>query len=446
MKKFVLVLSLLTLVINVNAQFLKKLNLEDRLVNSNPSDLDEDLGFSSDREVPSSFTLEDYAVVSNQKESSSCTGFAISGALTIMYNHANEINRYSEQLINRFDPFYLYGSLKDLNNMDCISGNGCDCGSYIYEGLDLIENYGCKKWYLTPDFTCSSVISEELLRNMTYMTNQYSIDGYTDLLDYEKVDGDIYFTIDIDKMKSMLSASLPIIGGVVVGDNFSALKTPNVLYSAELGESGRHAITIVGYNDNYKGGAFRVLNSYGSDWGDDGFFWITYEDFMQHGDAAYVMWIEDNWDSFTSETYEKADFYKGPLENDLNWEGPMNSEGNCNGRGILTGETFSAYAYYDNGSAQGTWYWFEDGEDGFWGSVTYDNGTVISEEEWGFSSNQNQDAQINLLQIDNMDINISEEANDDDFTPRMLDRISNNSSVSKKTNFNFNKTNNYNKH
>ena len=35
----------------------------------------------------------------------------------------------------------------------------------------------------------------------------------------------------------------------------------NVLYSAELGESGRHAITIVGYDDNYKGGAFRVLNS-----------------------------------------------------------------------------------------------------------------------------------------------------------------------------------------
>ena len=44
-----------------------------------------------------------------------------------------------------------------------------------------------------------------------------------------------------------------------------------------------------------------------------------------------------------------------------------------------------------------------------------------------------------------MDINISEEATDDDFNPTVLDRISNNSSVSKKTNFNFNKTNNYNK-
>ena len=57
MKKILAISLSLILVINLNAQFLKELNLEDRLVNSNPSDLDEDLGFSSDRIIPSSFSL-----------------------------------------------------------------------------------------------------------------------------------------------------------------------------------------------------------------------------------------------------------------------------------------------------------------------------------------------------------------------------------------------------
>lgn len=40
---------------------------------------------------------------------------------------------------------------------------------------------------------------------------------------------------------------------------------------------GGHTVLIVGYDDFYLGrGALRVLNSWGSDWGDHGFFWIDY--------------------------------------------------------------------------------------------------------------------------------------------------------------------------
>jgi len=445
MKKITIgLMSIFMVAIVANAQYLKELNLEDRLANSNPSDLDESLGFSSDREVPSFFSMEDYAIVSEQK-GQSCTGFSISAAMTIMYNEANKITRYTEQLINRFDPFYIYCALKDVNNIDCVSGDGCKCGSYIYKGLELVENYGCKKWYLSPDFTCSSTITTTLLRDMYYMTSLYTIDGYEDLLDYEKIDGKVYYNIDIDKIKYVLSAGLPVVGGIAVGDRFADLQYPNVLYSAEKGEVGRHAITIIGYNDNYNGGSFRILNSYGSDWGDNGLFWMTYDDFVKKGDAAYVIWVVDNFDSWTAKTYEKADFYKGSLTNELNWEGTMDSEGNCNGRGIFTGESFSAYAYYDHGKANGEWFWFSDEKDGFWGSVIYDDGTVVSREEWGFVANQNPDAQINQLQTDNMDISISEVATEDDFIPTILLRINNNSSKKQSSKFNFNKTNNYNK-
>jgi hypothetical protein len=39
---------------------------------------------------------------------------------------------------------------------------------------------------------------------------------------------------------------------------------------------------IVGYDNNRYGGAFRVLNSWGSTWGDGGFVWIKYKDFAEY--------------------------------------------------------------------------------------------------------------------------------------------------------------------
>jgi len=61
--------------------------------------------------------------------------------------------------------------------------------------------------------------------------------------------------------------------------------------------SGFHALTIVGWNDNYLAsnfntgtqppgnGAFIVKNSWGPDWGESGFFYVSYYDFNQQTDS-----------------------------------------------------------------------------------------------------------------------------------------------------------------
>ena len=75
-------------------------------------------------------------------------------------------------------------------------------------------------------------------------------------------------------------------------DNFSDVK---LSYLPAKGPTGPHAIVLVGYDDNYKGGSFRALNSYGEDWGDDGFFWITYEDFASNlaSSGVFMLYNED---------------------------------------------------------------------------------------------------------------------------------------------------------
>jgi hypothetical protein len=47
---------------------------------------------------------------------------------------------------------------------------------------------------------------------------------------------------------------------------------------------------VIGYDDNLEGGAFQIMNSWGEDWGDRGFAWIPYADFMKFNKEAYGLY------------------------------------------------------------------------------------------------------------------------------------------------------------
>ena len=50
---------------------------------------------------------------------------------------------------------------------------------------------------------------------------------------------------------------------------------------------------IIGY-DNYKyGGAFRVVNSWGKQYGDNGFLWIRYNDFKKYAREVYLFQLKN---------------------------------------------------------------------------------------------------------------------------------------------------------
>jgi hypothetical protein len=62
---------------------------------------------------------------------------------------------------------------------------------------------------------------------------------------------------------------------------------------------GLHAVAVVGYDDSWAGvGGFKIVNSYGSDWGCYGYAWLSYEFVRQYAWEAWWMtsnrppWIE----------------------------------------------------------------------------------------------------------------------------------------------------------
>lgn len=78
--------------------------------------------------------------------------------------------------------------------------------------------------------------------------------------------------ISIDDVKKVLSAGCPVHVSMNTGKAFSSVGRDGVFNAAEgpFGRHGRHAMLIIGYVGNF----FTLKNSWGKDWGDQGFCYI----------------------------------------------------------------------------------------------------------------------------------------------------------------------------
>jgi C1A family cysteine protease len=92
---------------------------------------------------------------------------------------------------------------------------------------------------------------------------------------------------DLNSVKMALANKHPVILGAKLDDSFMSWNSETVYQTAtsteQVGIHSYHAMCIVGY-DNSKGprGAFKVVNSWGTQWGSQGFIWVDYN-FMFNG-------------------------------------------------------------------------------------------------------------------------------------------------------------------
>lgn len=94
-------------------------------------------------------------------------------------------------------------------------------------------------------------------------------------------------SFDTKAIKQSLVEGNPVAIGYLVHSNFLN-PSPNQIYTKPEGEIlGAQSLIILGYNDKKR--AFRVWNSWGKDWGESGYLWISYDSFHSLVRSIYTI-------------------------------------------------------------------------------------------------------------------------------------------------------------
>lgn len=197
----------------------------------------------------------------DQGEQGSCVGWAVGYAARSYYAVTRE-GQPRNHMPAIASPAYIYGAIKPAGN--------CDTGSLITRALNLLAQDGAVSLARHPynDRICPAP--------NRVSSAQFRIAGWRAL------------TIGvIDDAKGALAKGHPVIIGAGMTKDFLRLRG-NVVWRGE-GERipGGHAMTLVGYDERRQ--AFKVINSWGTKWGDGGFGWIGYEAYRAFVRQAYVM-------------------------------------------------------------------------------------------------------------------------------------------------------------
>ena len=105
----------------------------------------------------------------------------------------------------------------------------------------------------------------------------YKITGYSKIINS-----------DIAAIKAMIDIDHPIICAILADNSFQNA-TAGFIWKTFSGSGNLpHCVTICGYDDSKH--AYKVINSWGTIWGDGGFSWIDYDFFpTKAGTYVYVI-------------------------------------------------------------------------------------------------------------------------------------------------------------
>lgn len=91
---------------------------------------------------------------------------------------------------------------------------------------------------------------------------------------------------DLKEVKAQLHAGYPVLIGAKVDEALKMIRSGEKWNS--LGEmTGAHAMVVVGYDDDQR--AFRLMNSWGTGWAENGFCWVDYDLFRRVVNEGYVV-------------------------------------------------------------------------------------------------------------------------------------------------------------
>nr|NQU90421.1 hypothetical protein [Bacteroidota bacterium] len=214
--------------------------------------------------------------VKNQGTCGSCWAFAA----TAYIENLGVQNDLSEQVV-----------------LSCVTTGDCE-GGYFSDALLYFKNTGVPEEncypYIEDNGNCNDKCDDPiLLERITTVSNQLWGSSTT-----------------VSNIKSKLNEGPLVVRMLVPTDNtFNGIPGyQGGIYNYEgstIPNTQGHAVLLVGYDDDQQ--CFKAKNSWGTGWGEDGYFRISFDDvtddvqfgtYARNGSGVYTEW-QNGWDSFT---------------------------------------------------------------------------------------------------------------------------------------------------
>lgn len=199
--------------------------------------------------------------IGNQGSEGSCVAFAVGYA-------ARSVDWYyrTGEMVT-FSPEHLYNQIKFSSD--------CNSGTAMQTALDFLLSKGIVTLASMPYTSGSCSLFPTAAQEAEALN--YRIAGYSKL-----------YTTDRAMMKAMIDVKKAIIYNIIADNSFIAAKAGFIWNTYSGSGSLPHCIVIVGYDDNRN--AWKIMNSWGTGWGDSGFGWIDYDFIVTRtGTYCYVI-------------------------------------------------------------------------------------------------------------------------------------------------------------
>ncbi len=217
-------------------------------------------------DLPSSVDLSQFMPPpGDQGDQNSCVGWAVAYAMK-SYQEQRELRWtfFEGGGLKRervFSPSYVWNQIN----------NGMNVGTLYPQALNLVAEHGAAPLSAMP----YSRYDAQVPQAAHAAAKRYRIDTWRTVNAQAPME-----------VKAQLAAGFPVMIGAEIDEGFARLRGDQMWRDRQGEVKGGHAMVVVGYDDGRK--AFRLINSWGTEWGDGGYVWVTYDHFARVVREAYV--------------------------------------------------------------------------------------------------------------------------------------------------------------
>ncbi len=221
--------------------------------------------YDNNQALPQAVDLRPYMTpVENQGASNSCTANAMAGA------HEYLLKRLNGK-VSDVSRLFIYYNARKLDGATKV-----DEGSYLQSCVGVLQEYGTcseKTW----PFDLDRILNEP-------HANAYDEASALTIQDAARVE------VKLDAMRGCLAEGYPFTFGLMLFESFQQAGKTGLVPMPDIEQEkmdGGHAMLCVGYSDHDR--VFIVRNSWGPDWGDQGYCYIPYA-YMTNPDLNGDCW------------------------------------------------------------------------------------------------------------------------------------------------------------